>query len=94
MNNAVTPLLILEGEVLIGAKQDRIANTSLLIPPHVGKLIPVSCVEANRWEYQTNNFMILQIMLHQMLEVHGQKLLMFHLKKMGFINLIKALFGM
>lgn len=56
MNNAVTPLLILEGEVLIGAKQDRIANTSLLIPPHVGKLIPVSCVEANRWEYQTNNF--------------------------------------
>lgn len=55
-NNAVTPLLILEGEVLIGAKQDRIANTSLLIPPHFETLIPVSCVEANRWEYQTNNF--------------------------------------
>ena len=55
-NNAVTPLLILEGEVLIGAKQDRIANTSLLIPPHLETLIPVSCVEANRWEYQTNNF--------------------------------------
>ena len=55
-NNAVTPLLILEGEVIIGAKQDRIANTSLLIPPHFETLMPVSCVEANRWKYQTNNF--------------------------------------
>ena len=42
-------LLVLFGEELRGAKQNRIANASFLIPPKGQVVIDVSCVEAGRW---------------------------------------------
>lgn len=42
-------LLVLFGEELRGAKQNRIANASFLIPPRGEVVIDVSCVEAGRW---------------------------------------------
>lgn len=43
------PLLLLEGETVLGAKQNRTLNVSVLCHPGVPTVIPVSCVEAGRW---------------------------------------------
>lgn len=56
VNEAVTPLLILDGEELIGAKQNRIANSTYIIPPNSEMDIPVSCTEEGRWYFITDNF--------------------------------------
>jgi hypothetical protein len=42
-------VLFVEGEQLVGAKQNRILNTSVLVPAQAKLTIPVSCVEAGRW---------------------------------------------
>jgi len=43
-NGADRPLLLLDGEELIGAKQNRILNTTVLVAAHTEVTIPVSCV--------------------------------------------------
>lgn len=48
-NSAERPLLLLDGEELVGAKQNRILNLSILVPAQTTLTIPVSCVEAGRW---------------------------------------------
>ncbi|CUU10152.1 hypothetical protein JGI2_00440 [Candidatus Kryptobacter tengchongensis] len=47
------PILILEGEELIGAKQNRTLNTTVLIKEKSETIIPVSCVEQGRWSYRS-----------------------------------------
>lgn len=49
-------VLFLEGEELVGAKQNRILNTSVLIAARTKSRIPVSCVEAGRWDYKSRQF--------------------------------------
>jgi hypothetical protein len=56
INKAVTPLLILDGEEIIGSKQNRIVNSTIIIEAKSEKIIPVSCTEAGRWEYNTSKF--------------------------------------
>lgn len=56
INNAVTPLLILDGEEIIGSKQNRIANATIIIEAKTEKIIPVSCTEAGRWSYNSRHF--------------------------------------
>jgi hypothetical protein len=48
-SQAALPLLLLEGETVLGAKQNRTFNVSVLCSPRVPTVIPVSCVEAGRW---------------------------------------------
>lgn len=55
-NRAPLPLLLIEGEELVGAKQNRVLNTSLLIAPKSSVTIPVSCVEAGRWRSTGSHF--------------------------------------
>jgi len=55
-NNAVTPLILIDGEEIIGAKQNRIMNKTILIPPKTTMSIPVSCTERGRWSYKTPTF--------------------------------------
>ena len=45
------PVLLVEGEELVGAKQNRTLNVSILAPPGQDTPIPVSCVERGRWGY-------------------------------------------
>jgi len=49
-SHCASPIFLLDGQELIGAMQDRVLNISLLAPPGRRLLIPVTCVEAARWE--------------------------------------------
>jgi hypothetical protein len=48
-NKGLRRALFLEGEELRGAKQNRILNTTVLVPARARLAIPVSCVEQGRW---------------------------------------------
>lgn len=50
------PVLVLDGEELAGAKQNRIANATILVPAKTEMRIPVSCTEAGRWSYESPAF--------------------------------------
>jgi hypothetical protein len=56
VNRGDRPTLILDGEELVGAKQNRIVNLSILIPSKSEVTIPVSCVEAGRWSGRSRSF--------------------------------------
>lgn len=49
-NRAKLPILVPEGEVIVGLKQNRVVNLSLIAPPNEQTIIPVSCVERGRWD--------------------------------------------
>ena len=55
-NDAVVPLLLIDGDEIIGAKQNRIMNESLLIPSKSVRNIPVSCTEHGRWRFKDNEY--------------------------------------
>ena len=55
-NTGPSRVLILDGEELIGAKQNRIVNTSVLIEAQTTLGLPVSCVEAGRWRQDSAQF--------------------------------------
>lgn len=56
VNDGPTPVLLLDGEELIGAKQNRIVNLTILVPPKTRLRLPVSCVEAGRWVHRSRAF--------------------------------------
>jgi hypothetical protein len=49
-NQGPVPVLVLFGEELAGAKQDRVANASFLVPAEASVVLDVSCVEYGRWQ--------------------------------------------
>ena len=51
-NRATRPILIPEGEILVGAKQNRVVNVSVLVASGSTFTLPDSCVEQGRWEYR------------------------------------------
>ncbi len=55
-NLADGAVLLVEGEELIGAKQNRVLNTTILVRPKSELNIPVSCTEAGRWSYNSPTF--------------------------------------
>jgi len=56
VNRSPMMVLILDGEELVGAKQNRIVNTTILIQAKSTTAIPVSCVEQGRWHYRSPRF--------------------------------------
>ncbi len=55
-NRLTDRVLLIDGQELIGAKQNRIVNTDVLVPASTKITIPVSCVEAGRWSYSRRGF--------------------------------------
>lgn len=56
INGLGTRVYLMDGQELIGAKQNRILNTDVLVPAKTTLTIPVSCVEAGRWDYRSRVF--------------------------------------
>ncbi len=55
-NKGDVAVLLLDGEELAGAKQNRIVNTTILVAPKSGLKVPVSCTEQGRWSYVSREF--------------------------------------
>ena len=55
-NHGQRPVLIIDGEELVGAKQNRTVNLSILIPAAADVIVPVTCVEAGRWSHRSRSF--------------------------------------
>ena len=49
-------VFLMDGQELVGAKQNRILNTDVLVPANTTVKIPVSCVEQGRWHHNSPSF--------------------------------------
>jgi hypothetical protein len=56
INRGNNPVLLIDGEELAGAKQNRVLNTSILLKEVSETKIPVSCTEQGRWAYASKSF--------------------------------------
>ncbi len=56
INRGGKPVLLLDGEELVGAKQNRVLNTTILLKERSQTIIPVSCTEAGRWSSVSREF--------------------------------------
>ena len=50
------PLLLIDGEEMVGAKQNRVTNLTVMTGAGATIVIPVSCVEAGRWQHTSAEF--------------------------------------
>lgn len=55
-NRAPQAVLIVDGEELVGAKQNRVVNLTILVPAEQTVVIPVTCVEQGRWHHVSREF--------------------------------------
>src|SRR5438552_6224834 len=53
-NGSNLPVLMIDGEILVGLKQNRVLNTTILVPAKTTLKVPVACVEAGRWRHATS----------------------------------------
>ena len=56
VNEGSQRVLILEGDKLIGAKQNRVVNSSVLVAAGSDLTLPVSCIEGGPWSYRSRAF--------------------------------------
>jgi hypothetical protein len=56
VNRADEMAFLMAGEQLIGAKQNRVLNVSMMVPAQTTLDVPVSCVEAGRWSHRSARF--------------------------------------
>lgn len=56
INDSDKDVLLLDGEELVGARQNRVLNITILVAGNSKLVIPVSCVERGRWHYLSRDF--------------------------------------
>jgi hypothetical protein len=80
-NKAEIAILILAGEELVGAKQNRIVNATFMIGGGRTVTIPVSCVEQGRWHYRGKEFSSEKRMCSPVLRKGVQEDVMFSIRE-------------
>ena len=63
-NKSERMVFLMAGEMLAGCKQDRVLNSSMMVPSKSEMAIPVTCVEAGRWGYRSRKFRSAQTSSH------------------------------
>jgi len=56
INRSRHMVFVMAGEQLVGCKQNRVVNASIMVPPHSEMPLPVTCVERGRWGYSSPAF--------------------------------------
>ena len=56
VNKSDRLVFLMAGELLVGCKQDRVINASIMAPTMSELHIPATCVEAGRWTYRSRKF--------------------------------------
>jgi hypothetical protein len=62
-NKGRIPVLLIDGEEIAGAKQNRVLNTTILVAAESALVIPVSCTEHGRWSYDSPFFTDSRVMM-------------------------------
>lgn len=83
INKSPRMILILDGEELVGAKQNRIVNTTILIQGNGTIVIPVSCVEQGRWSYDSPRFSSKERVMSPSLRAMKSEQVQFSLRSSG-----------
>jgi hypothetical protein len=64
VNEGATGVLMLDGEELVGAKQNRVLNAAVFVREKSSMVVPVSCVEAGRWHSSGYEFADEEFVVH------------------------------
>jgi hypothetical protein len=56
INRSAQMVFLMAGEQLVGCKQNRVVNSSIMVPPRAEMPLPVTCVERGRWGYSSSAF--------------------------------------
>jgi len=83
VNRSDKGVFLMAGEQLIGAKQNRVVNTSIIVGPRTKFRMPVTCVEQGRWSYRSRGFRTSGTSSHHALRVMMTKHVHASYKAMG-----------
>jgi len=64
VNDSDRPVLLVDGEQLLGAKQNRMVTVTVMIAAHGRAEIPVTCVESGRWSWRAREFRSSETAVH------------------------------
>ncbi len=57
-NKGSAPVAILEGDTLVGCKQNRVVAHSVIVAPGTSVVVPVGCMEHGRWHHESRHFSV------------------------------------